>query len=283
LNTLDPTDRLIVLELVLAKQLSSYEPAHAKRLFLQVTLVGRAAADEHPVAVGHLGQVGHGQPHKLRPGHTSVTTPNAAFGCMAYRGWHDNRRHPQGSAASSMMSNPRCYVFAETLRDGTAVTVRAARVEDGPKIRRAFQNLDRDTVYTRFFGYKADVSGADLARITGADFETTVALLVTTGAGTDEVVVGGASYVVESSATTAGRSAEVAFLVEEDFQGRGIASSLMRHIIAIARANGLDRLEADVLARNHPMLNVFRRCGLPMEVRRAGDVVHAILSLREQG
>jgi GNAT superfamily N-acetyltransferase len=182
-----------------------------------------------------------------------------------------------------MMQNPGCYLFAETLRDGTVVTVRAARGDDGPKIRRAFQNLDRDTVYTRFFGYKADVSDADLARITGADFEATVALLATIGAGKDEVVVGGASYVVEGFATTAGRSGEVAFLVEEDFQGRGIASLLMRHIIAIARANGLDRLEADVLSHNLPMLNVFRRCGLPMEVRREDDVVHAILSLREMG
>ena len=41
------------------------------------------------------------------------------------------------------------YVFAETLRDGTAVTVRAAGANDGPKIRRAFLNLERDTVYTR--------------------------------------------------------------------------------------------------------------------------------------
>jgi GNAT superfamily N-acetyltransferase len=182
-----------------------------------------------------------------------------------------------------MMQNPRCYVFAETLRDGTVVTVRAARVDDGPKIRRAFQNLDRDTVYTRFFGYKADVSDADLARITGVDFETVVALLVTTGTGEDEVVVGGASYVVKGSATTEGRSGELAFLVEEDFHGRGIATLLMRHIVVIARANGLDRLEADVLSRNLPMLNVFRRCGLPMAVRREGDVVHAVLSLREKG
>ena len=41
------------------------------------------------------------------------------------------------------------YVFAETLRDGTAVTVRAAGANDGPKIRRAFLNLERDTVFTR--------------------------------------------------------------------------------------------------------------------------------------
>src|SRR5271156_951866 len=85
------------------------------------------------------------------------------------------------------------YVFAETLRDGTAVTVRAAGANDGPKIRRAFLNLERDTVYTRFFGYKADVSDAKLGRITGADFERAVALLVTIGSGEDEVVIGGAT------------------------------------------------------------------------------------------
>ena len=59
------------------------------------------------------------------------------------------------------------YVFAESLWDGTAVTVRSAGANDGPKIRRAFLNLEPDTVYTRFFGYKADVSDAELGRITG--------------------------------------------------------------------------------------------------------------------
>src|SRR5580692_13172823 len=128
------------------------------------------------------------------------------------------------------------YVFAETLRDGTAVTLRAAGADDGPKIRRAFLNLEPDTVYTRFFGYKADVSDAELGRITGADFERVVALLVTIGPGEDEVVIGGASYFVSDTVTAAERSAELAFTVEEDFQSRGIGSLLMSHIIAIARA-----------------------------------------------
>ncbi len=175
------------------------------------------------------------------------------------------------------------YVSAETLRDGTAVTVRAAGADDGPKIRSAFLNLERDTVYTRFFGYKADVSDAELGRITGADFDQSVALLVTIGTGEDEVVIGGASYFVSGCVGSAGCSAELAFIVEEDFQRRGIGSLLMRHMIAIARVKGLDRLEADVLSRNRFMLNVFRRCGLPMTVRHEGDVIHVILSLRETG
>jgi GNAT superfamily N-acetyltransferase len=54
---------------------------------------------------------------------------------------------------------------------------------------------------------------------------------VTIGEGEDEVVIGGASYAAENTIATSGRSVEVAFLVEEDFQGRGIASLLMQHIL----------------------------------------------------
>ena len=65
------------------------------------------------------------------------------------------------------------------LRDGTAVTLRAAGADDGPKIRRAFLDLERDT---QFFGFKADVSDAELGLIMGADCERAAALLVTIGA-----------------------------------------------------------------------------------------------------
>jgi hypothetical protein len=82
------------------------------------------------------------------------------------------------------------------LRDGTAVTLRVAGADDGPKTRGAFLDLVRDTVYTRFFGYRADVSDAELGLITGADFERVAALLVTIGAGEHEVVIGGPSYFV---------------------------------------------------------------------------------------
>jgi hypothetical protein len=82
------------------------------------------------------------------------------------------------------------------LRDGTAVTLRVAGADDGPKTRGAFLDLERDTVYTRFFGYRAGVSDAELGLITGADFERLAALLVTIGAGEHEVVIGGASYFV---------------------------------------------------------------------------------------
>ena len=176
------------------------------------------------------------------------------------------------------MQVPSRYASHETLRDNTTVTVRSARADDGPRIRRAFHHLKRDTVYSRFFGYKADLSEAELTRITAADFDRVVALLVTVGAAEDEVVIGGASYIVLDTAAPP-QSAELAFLIEEDYQGRGLASALLRHMIQIGRTKDLDQFEADVLAQNLAMLRVFRQSGLPIRQRQSGNIVHVVLSL----
>ena len=71
----------------------------------------------------------------------------------------------------------------------------------------------------------------------------------------------------------------MAFTVEEDYQGLGIASLLFGHLVRIARAQGLSRLEADVLAVNQSMLKVFRRSGLPMYQRAEGETVHIAFAL----
>jgi GNAT superfamily N-acetyltransferase len=101
---------------------------------------------------------------------------------------------------------------------------------------------------------------------------------VTTGAGADETVIGSGRYVV-GAGEKGRRSAEVAFMVEEDHHGLGIAGRLLRHLADIARAQGIEALDAEVLAENAAMLAVFARSGLPMTKRRDGGVVHVQLSL----
>jgi RimJ/RimL family protein N-acetyltransferase len=177
-----------------------------------------------------------------------------------------------------LVVDPKHYAVEETLKNGTAVTIRAARPGDESKIRHAFSNLTAETVYTRFFGYKTQVTDAELTRITGVDFDRDVALLVTIGAHEAETVIGGASYFATDPAAPY-HSAELAFTIEEDYQGLGIASLLMRHLVRIAWSKGLHQLEADVLARNLPMLAVFKRSGLPMTLQREDDTVHVTLSL----
>lgn len=176
----------------------------------------------------------------------------------------------------------RTYVATHTLKNGVEITIRAIRSADKEKLLEAFSQLDQSSIYTRFFGHKKSLSEAELERATDLDFHTTVALVATVGHGEDEAIVGGGRYSTGGSGSSQ-CSAEVAFTVEEDYQGLGIASLLFGHLVRIARAQGLSRLEADVLAVNRSMLKVFRRSGLPMDQHAEGDTVHIVLQLDSAG
>ena len=174
------------------------------------------------------------------------------------------------------MSDPGAFAVAETLRDGTAVTIRVLRADDRERMAAAVRGLDRESIYTRLFSYRGELTDAGLDRIMRFDADREVALVVTVGRAADEVVVGGGRYVVTDATA---RSAEVAFMVEEDFHGRGIAGRLLRHLAAIARERGIATLEAEVLAGNKSMLAVFARSGLPMTTRPEDGIVHVTLAL----
>lgn len=176
------------------------------------------------------------------------------------------------------MIDARHYNVSETLKNGMAVTIRAIRPDDRDRIVNAFGNLERESVYTRFFRYKDELSEKDLKSITEVDFENVVALVVTKGEGDDETIIGGGRYIAYN-APGGLRNAEVAFIVEEDYHGLGIASRIMRHLTGIARDNGIAAFEADVLPENKGMLKVFAKSGLPIKETRVEDVVHVALAL----
>lgn len=175
------------------------------------------------------------------------------------------------------MSDPQGYIAKETLKDGTKVTIRAIRPDDSRAVLEAFKSLDREAIYRRFFSLKKELSNTELKQLTDVDFNRVVALVVTTETSKGETLIGGCRYAVESPETS--QTAELAFLTDDGYRGRGIAGLLLRHLIKLAREAGVSRLEADVLADNHPMLVVFRRCGLAMRQRRDGNVIHVTLEL----
>ena len=167
----------------------------------------------------------------------------------------------------------RDFSVEEALRDGRRITIRAIRPDDAESMREAYRRLSPEARYLRSFAYKNDLSGAELRRLTDVDFDREVALVAT--AGPDEKVIGGARYFCDAS----GQAAEVAFTVDAAWGGLGIAGRLLAHLAAIGLARGLERLTAEVLPDNAPMLRVFVRSGLPQQRRREGGVVHLILEL----
>lgn len=176
------------------------------------------------------------------------------------------------------MADAGSFACTETLTNGLAVTIRAMRPDDRDRVAAATRKLDRESIYSRLFSYRNELTDAGLSRIMAVDPDREVALLVTTGAGPEEIVIASGRYVA-SAAQGAERTAEVAFVVEEDYHRLGIAGRLLTHLADIARRRGVVAFEADVLAGNKSMLGVFARSGLPMQQRRDGSVVHVTLSL----
>ena len=179
------------------------------------------------------------------------------------------------------MADMQNFSVLERLRDGTQVTVRAVCPDDKDKIVAAFHALGPETVYARFFQHKADLTAEELRHATEPDFENDVALVTTLGQDERETIIGGGRYSAFDEANGR-RSAEIAFTVEEDDQGQGIASHLLRHLTRIGRERGVTHFRADVLADNGAMLAVFERSGLPMSVSRDTDVIHVMLDLKTE-
>jgi len=165
------------------------------------------------------------------------------------------------------------YLVKEALKDGNEVTIRAVRPEDKETFVQAFLRLQPQTIRTRFFYSKKTLSDDDLRWLDEMGHGNHVGLVATVSRGADKLIVGEGSYAM------LGRTAEVAFIVPEAWQGRGVAALLLQHLAVIARSQGVAEFEAYVLPENEPMLAVFRRSGLPMTTRHTEGVLHVSLGL----
>ena len=165
------------------------------------------------------------------------------------------------------------YLVQETLKDSSKVTIRAIHSDDKDRLVKAFLALEPQTIRLRFFYAKRSLTDADLRRLQKMDYQRYVGLAATVQNAGEEIIIGFGEYVAR------GESAEVAFVVEEEWQGRGIGSRLLQHLVRIALEHGVIQFEAEVLKENEPMLAVFRHSGLPMTTRNGDDAVLVTLVL----
>ncbi|TPQ29416.1 GNAT family N-acetyltransferase [Bradyrhizobium guangdongense] len=175
------------------------------------------------------------------------------------------------------MSDPAYYARQERLRDGTPVEVRALRATDEGDMLAALEQTSVQSLQRRFFAPKRHFSDKERAFFMAIDFKTHVALVVLAEDAGRQAIVGGGRYVV-----TEPGQAELAFVVIDAWQGRGIGSLLMRRLIDLAREAGLHELTAEVLSENASMLSVFDKAGFKPAKRRDPQTIHLALSLDER-
>jgi RimJ/RimL family protein N-acetyltransferase len=182
----------------------------------------------------------------------------------------------------SMATPPFDFNRQAQLRNGTPVLIRAIRPDDRERIIAAFHKLDQDTIYTRFFSAKKELTANDLGRIEASDFVQAAVLVATLGSGADETIIGGGAYTVIQRPDGV-PTAEVSFTIEEDYHGQGLSTLFMALLTEIGRERGIRRFEAEVLAGNTPMLKVFQRSGLAMTRHAEDGVVHVEMDLGAPG
>jgi RimJ/RimL family protein N-acetyltransferase len=172
------------------------------------------------------------------------------------------------------MSEAASYSAIATLRDGRPLEIRALRPDDRDELAAAVGRASSQSLYRRFFGAKRYFSEQEIAFFVNVDFVNHVALVACVEEDGRAVIVAGGRYIVVQPG-----SAEVAFVVVDQYQGQGIGAALMHHLAEIARGAGLKELIAQVLPDNAAMLKVFEKSGLPFDARREPGVVHVTLQL----
>jgi RimJ/RimL family protein N-acetyltransferase len=171
-----------------------------------------------------------------------------------------------------MMMNKPTFSAVELLRDGRRIEIRALKPTDQADLLAAVDRTSDQSLYRRFFGVKRDFSEKEISFFLNVDFAEHVALVAVMEEGGRPVIVGGGRYVLVQPKT-----AELAFTVVDEYQGRGIGVLLMRHLIALAREGGLKELIAEVLPNNMAMLKVLARSGLDITTKRELGIVHVAL------
>ncbi|GAA4072776.1 GNAT family N-acetyltransferase [Actinomadura miaoliensis] len=161
------------------------------------------------------------------------------------------------------------------LTDGGTAHLRPIRPEDGPLLRAFYARLSPESIYYRFFSPRPTLSDREVEHFTTVDYDRRVALIATIG--TEMVAV--VRYDRLADGAKPGTTAEVAFLVEDAHQGRGLGAVLLEHIAAAARERGVRRFVASVLPENRRMTRVFREAGYRAEQRFEEGVIELVLDL----
>ncbi|MFF7234802.1 GNAT family N-acetyltransferase [Streptomyces collinus] len=147
------------------------------------------------------------------------------------------------------------------LRDGGTARIRPITIDDADRLVSFYEQVSDESKYYRFFAPYPRLSAKDVHRFTHHDFVDRVGLAATIGGEFIATVRYDRINANGMPASSPADEAEVAFLVQDAHQGRGVASALLEHVAAVARERGIRRFAAEVLPANTKMIKVFTDAG----------------------
>jgi len=144
------------------------------------------------------------------------------------------------------------------LKDGTEINFRPIHPTDEPRVRDLLYDLSQETIYYRFMSHLERFGQRQIQNFVYIDHRQDVAIVgILPEAYGDEIIAVGRYYLDEST-----NRAEVAFVIRDEWQNKGLGSFVFKHLVNIAKANGITGFTAEVLRNNNRMQAIFNHSGL---------------------
>jgi len=163
---------------------------------------------------------------------------------------------------------PEALETYRTTKSGLEIFLRPVRLSDEPLLKDFFYSLSDQSIYRRFISTRTDMPHERLQEFVVIDYTREMVILAVVGDEKNPLVVGVGQYGIDEGSHTA----EVALVVRDDYQNKGIGTELLNYLTYLAKRQGLLGFTAEVLVGNRPMLHLFEKAGFTIEKRREAGV-----------
>ncbi len=163
------------------------------------------------------------------------------------------------------------------LADGLELTIRPVRPTDERGIQELFHGLTETDRYYRFFSTITSLPHQAAQKLCRTNYRDEMGVVATIPRGDDEAVVGAGQYLLNRRHNLA----EFAVMVHKHHRNLGIGTAIIRHLIRLARGQGIAGLRAQVLPHNRPMLHIVKKYGFPVETELRDGALELTLLFRD--
>jgi len=167
----------------------------------------------------------------------------------------------------------------DTLRDSTEIFFRPVKPNDEHELSEMLYSLSEKSVQTRYMTHTMTFPHKDVQQLTNINYQQDIAIVgIVPGPSGDEHIVAMAQYFFDPKT----QAAEVAFVVHDEWQQKGMGTYLLDYICKIAKQRGVKRFFAKVMPSNKPMLAIFHNSGFKVNTTFDGEVYNISYDLTDK-
>ena len=181
--------------------------------------------------------------------------------------------------ASEELSYPKELEHYSTLRDGTEIFFRPVKPTDEPALSEMLYSLSEESVKTRYMTRTVAFAHSHIQQLTNIDYKNDLAIVGVVPSVSGEEIVAIAQYFLDPHT----QAAEVAFLVQDEWQQKGMGTFLLDYLTQTAKKRGVRQFFAKVLPSNRSMLAVFHNSGYKVNTEFDGDAYSITYDLVKEG